>query len=287
LYHLYRYAWDDWTIHVHTNGHNPKSWLIALAGGLAAQAGSGGLLTLHSGIAPNYLRDCCGIERDTARMACLQFERVICVNEEIADAVADLGFPEHRIDILPAFLPLPIPSVRIPSDLEGWLQSHDPLLSTTLFFRPEYGFELLVDALTELIRRHPALGCVVMGTGEERAAAELLVKQKGLKDAVCFLGDVEHDACLALISRSNVFVRPTYRDGDSISVREAVSAGVPVVASDVGTRPASVLLFRPGRTAELTSQIERAFTGDYGQASREDQLDSVNRLFAIYEHVVS
>src|SRR4051812_11096481 len=28
--HLLRHVWDDWTLSVHTNGHNPKSWLIAL-----------------------------------------------------------------------------------------------------------------------------------------------------------------------------------------------------------------------------------------------------------------
>src|SRR5687768_12930340 len=52
---LFRHVFDEWTLKVHTNGHNPKSWLIALACGIAAQFGPGASLTLHSGILPEYL----------------------------------------------------------------------------------------------------------------------------------------------------------------------------------------------------------------------------------------
>ena len=38
---LLRHVSNDWVLNVHTNGHNPKSWLIALACGLAAQLGPG------------------------------------------------------------------------------------------------------------------------------------------------------------------------------------------------------------------------------------------------------
>ena len=41
---LLRYAIDGWTFHLHTNGHNRNSWLIALACGLI---GNKCVLTLH------------------------------------------------------------------------------------------------------------------------------------------------------------------------------------------------------------------------------------------------
>src|SRR5262245_16060841 len=169
---LVRHSWNDWAIHVHINGHNPKSWMIALAGGLAAHSSPRSLLTIHSGIAPRYLLETSNVQRGLARLACLQFERIVCVNPEIAGAVEGLGVPMHRLEVLPAFLPLPVPSVRIPVELEKWLEAHGPVLSTAVFFRPEYGFDLLVPALRALKRRHPALGCLVMGSGEDQLAAE-------------------------------------------------------------------------------------------------------------------
>jgi glycosyltransferase involved in cell wall biosynthesis len=127
-----------------------------------------------------------------------------------------------------------------------------------MFFRKEYGFELLVEALAALRTRYPQLGCLVMGSGEDRAQAEALVRQYGLDDAIFLAGDLDHELCLALMARSAVFVRPTFRDGDSISVREAKALGVPVVASNVGTRPEGTLLFEAGNVDGLIGIIERA-----------------------------
>ena len=83
---------------------------------------------------------------------------------------------------------------------------------------------------------YPSVGCLVMGSGEQRAEAEERIREAGLEENILLLGDVTHDACLALMSACDVFLRPTLEDGDSISVREALSLGVPVVASRVGTR---------------------------------------------------
>jgi glycogen(starch) synthase len=279
---LVRHSWNDWAMHVHINGHNPKSWMIALAGGLAAQSGPRSLLTIHSGIAPRYLRETTGALRGLARLACLQFDRIVCVNQEIAGVVKSLGIPMHRLEVQPAFLPLPVPPVRIPVELQDWLGTHTPVLSTAVFFRPEYGFDLLVPALTALKKRYPALGCLVMGSGDDQLAAEMLVQREGLKESVRFLGDVDHEMCLALMSRSRVFVRPTLRDGDSISVREAVSLGVQVVASNVGTRPSEVMLFAPGNIEELIGQIERALETKPKSNGAGGQPDSVQRLLNLY-----
>src|SRR5579862_960718 len=57
---LLRSSLKGWSLHVHINGHNAKSWLVALAAGLAQAAGRSGhaaTLTIHSGMSPAYLND--------------------------------------------------------------------------------------------------------------------------------------------------------------------------------------------------------------------------------------
>src|SRR5437867_2191469 len=88
---LVRHVYNDWELSVHTNGHNPKSWLIALICGVAAQFGPGATLTLHSGILPEYLQVQSAWRRTIAGVACMLYERVVCVNTEIAAAIAALG----------------------------------------------------------------------------------------------------------------------------------------------------------------------------------------------------
>jgi len=249
---------DDWALSVHTNGHNPKSWLIALVCGCAAQFGPAATLTLHSGGVFAYLNSSSRWRRLAARVACLLYGRVVCVNPEIARAIAGLGVPDERLDVAPAFLPVETPNVAIPREIQNWIACHSPLLSTAMFFRPEYGFELLVEALFQLRKTHRDLGCVVMGDGESREESLSLVRRAGLKDAILLVGDVDHDVCLALMAGSDVFVRPTFMDGDSISVREALALGVPVVASNVGTRPKGTRLFQPGNVPGLVEELSKA-----------------------------
>jgi glycogen(starch) synthase len=173
-----------------------------------------------------------------------------------------------------------VPHVRLNADLLAWLQSHRPLFSTALFFRPEYGFDLLVTALSKFRVCHPGFGCVVMGSGENQAEARKLVSAVGLADNVLLLGDVDHETCLKLMSRSDVFLRPTFEDGDSISVREALSLGVPVVASRIGTRPPGAMLFDPGDVDAMLSKLALALS--FGRSVAAPIAGPLPRLLEIY-----
>jgi glycogen(starch) synthase len=254
---LLRHVWNDWSLDVHTNGHNPKSWFIALTCGLAGQLGAGGKLTLHSGLAPAYIRNNRVLKREIIGLTCGLYNRLVCVNEEIADAVTALGVDKDKIEIAPAFLPMESPDVAVPGEIQSWMARHTPFLCATMFFRPEYGFDVLVDALKRLRTPHPSLGCLVMGTGEDRLQAEALLQEAGLSDSVWLAGDLDHELCLTLMAKSSAFVRPTFRDGDSISVREAQALGVPVIATNVGARPDGVFLFEAGDVDGLVEQVNR------------------------------
>jgi glycogen(starch) synthase len=83
-----------------------------------------------------------------------------------------------------------------------------------------------------------------------------------------------------LMSRSDVFLRPTLEDGDSISVREAISLGVPVVASRTGARPAGAILFEPGNMEDMLSKLDLALT--LGRSVAAPLAGPVPRLLEIY-----
>jgi len=173
-----------------------------------------------------------------------------------------MTLPSPQYDLLtenrPGYFYARVRAVTIDPQLAAWMEQHQPLLSTALFFRPEYGFDLLVNAIARLRERHPDVGCVVMGSGEDFQKARERVDQARLDEHILLAGDVDHDTCLALMSASDVFVRPTLEDGDSISVREALELKVPVVASRVGTRPPGAILFHPGDVEDLLSKLEGA-----------------------------
>jgi glycosyltransferase involved in cell wall biosynthesis len=276
------YATAGWTLHLHTNGHNRNSWLLALLCGTAGRWRAS-VLTLHSGMMPAYLGTGSKWRKQLAGLVCRQYSRIICVGPELRDAVVSIGAPIARTEIGPACFTTGSLNAFVAPQLATWIAQHRPVLSTALFFRPEYGFDLLVDAVVQLRRRYPSVGCLVMGSGEQSAPAARLVRQAGLDNDLLLLGDVDHDTCLELISRSDVFLRPTFQDGDSISVREALALGVPVVASRVGSRPPGTILFHPGDVQDMLCKFDLAWAMKRG--CRRGAEDSVNHLLELYRQV--
>lgn len=256
-----RCAREGWWVHLHTNGHNRGSWLLALLCAAAARRSTRRLLTLHSGMAAEFLRGAGTVERTVVRLALGGYHRVLCVNRDLHAALRSLGMPAACLEIAPAYLPGPAPDAVVPTRLEEFLAGHRPLLVTALCFRPEYGFPVLVDALERLRARFRDLGCVVIGGGEGEAAARREVSRRGMDGWVRLTGDVHHALCLTLLSRADVFVRPTLEDGDAVSVREAIALGVPVVATDVGARPPAAVLCPAGDTRALAGAIEQVLAG--------------------------
>ena len=165
---LMRYASQGWAIQLHTNGHNTKSWLMALICGTIARTNRvPATLTLHSGMVPQYVGST--VHRTLARLACSLYQHIVCVSPAIEEAIVSLGVDRQTIEVRPAFTPPEDVAVSLDQPLIDWMESHSPLLSTTLFFRPEYGFPLLVEAIARLRSQYPKLGCVVWAVANTAA----------------------------------------------------------------------------------------------------------------------
>ena len=129
-----------------------------------------------------------------------------------------------------------------------------------------------VTHLIEAVRRLPADlrgRLVVIGDGPERAALETQARDSGLGDRVEIRGRVSDESLRATYARSDVLVLPSILDarGDTeglgVVLLEAMSYGVPVVASDIGgitdivEHDQSGLLVPPGDPAALAQTLER------------------------------
>ncbi|MHA1629823.1 MAG: glycosyltransferase [Candidatus Heimdallarchaeota archaeon] len=99
----------------------------------------------------------------------------------------------------------------------------------------EKGVQYLIDAGRILIETGEVFKILIIGDGPQREELEGIVKQKGLKRAIIFTGfqtDVEKwMPCL------DIFVLSSLTEGTPMALLEAMSFGIPVVASDVGGIP--------------------------------------------------
>jgi len=254
---LVRTAVDEAILHVHVPGNNAKAWMVAFA---ASRARPGGLLSVHSGLAPALLERSPATRR-LAWLACAGFRRVLCANDRIAGALEGSGVAPDRLEVLPAFVAGGVEPGRAPAPAEAARQRWKRLLAAALAPAHHYGADVLLDAVRIARLRSPDLGCVVYGPGTGDGAFAAQVERSGLAGVVVGLGEIEQPAALAVTALADAFVRPTRADGDSVSVREALGLGVRVVASDVGHRPAAATLFRAGDAAACAAAIEVALAG--------------------------
>ena len=74
------------------------------------------------------------------------------------------------------------------------------------------------------------------GQGETKPELEAQAQDLGVSEQVEFMGNVDHARLLDLYSegRFDAFVLPSLHEGISVALIEAMSRGLPVVATDVG-----------------------------------------------------
>lgn len=95
--------------------------------------------------------------------------------------------------------------------------------------------DLFLAAIACALRQLPELTAVVVGDGAERPNLEMRARELGLEGRVRFVG---HQVDVApWLARARALVLSSDSEGLPLSVIEAMTAGLPVVVSDVGDLP--------------------------------------------------
>ncbi|MFC5137271.1 glycosyltransferase family 4 protein [Actinomycetospora rhizophila] len=121
----------------------------------------------------------------------------------------------------------------------------------------------LLDAVADLLARGRRLQLVVSGIGPDTATVAERVTELGLDEHVTQLGYTAYEDAHEVYRRGDVFVSPTYAEGFSNTVLEAMASGLPVVSTDVvGVRDCvrdgdNGLLVPPKDPAALADGIAR------------------------------
>jgi glycosyltransferase involved in cell wall biosynthesis len=93
----------------------------------------------------------------------------------------------------------------------------------------------LLDIFKELLKDISSLRLVLVGDGPLRKELEAYARGIGPSNSVMFLGERKDIA--EMLSVFDLFILPSLTEGISITLLEAMAAGTPVVASEVGGNP--------------------------------------------------
>ncbi|MBT6177914.1 MAG: glycosyltransferase family 4 protein [Deltaproteobacteria bacterium] len=122
----------------------------------------------------------------------------------------------------------------------------------------EKGLQTLFDSVLPLLRKDPSLRLCLVGDGPMCNGLREEVQSKGLEASVIFAGFQKETR--AYYAMADLFVLPSYEEGMSNALLEAMASGLPVVATDVGAAREMLgqeyVLASPGESVELRIQIE-------------------------------
>jgi glycosyltransferase involved in cell wall biosynthesis len=191
------------------------------------------------------------------------------------------GYPRARLVRIANAAPIgPRPTKQARRDARHSLAQAHPLLAMsedapiavyTGRLHPLKGLDNLIEAWSVVAARRPDARLWIVGDGPERAALWRQIADAGLDGRVVLAGSF--DTVDEFLAAADLFVLPSLEEGMSMSLLEAMAAGLPVVASDIPGNRAIVqhevegLLTPPRDPDSLAMAIERILA-DREQADR-------------------
>lgn len=154
-----------------------------------------------------------------------------------------------------------------------------PVCGVVAALRPEKNHALFLHVAASVRQEFPAARFLVVGDGPERTSLEQLANDLGLANAVKFLGT--RGDIPALLSALDVFVLTSDNEASPVSILEAMSTQLPVVATRVGSIEEVVhhgvhgLLAPRGDAKAISEHVvrllrDRKLAGKMGRAGREN-----------------
>lgn len=99
---------------------------------------------------------------------------------------------------------------------------------------PKKGLDLLIPAWAGLKEHHRHWELIIAGPDEGgyRATVEAMIQQLGVVSCTTLVGSVTGDAKKALLKCADLFILPSYSEGFSVSILEAMACRVPVIGTE-------------------------------------------------------
>lgn len=151
----------------------------------------------------------------------------------------------------------------------------------------EKNIKSAIEAMQPVVATHSKVGLIIVGSGPEEAKLKKIVTRLGLESNVVFEG--WQDDHSDYYKTADVLVLPSYYEGYGMVVVEAITAGCPVIMTDVGCAGDIVkdhengLIVPVGDTPALRYAIERLVSGKLKLTTKTLTLPSKEEYLAGYK----
>jgi glycosyltransferase involved in cell wall biosynthesis len=153
-------------------------------------------------------------------------DAVVAMSDESVDELVDIGYPLTRV----------LRATNGVATNEFKIRTRSSANHRRVVFlgrlSAEKGLNDLLSVWPDIVARVPGATLEIFGDGDERAALAATIDAAGIQRSVSLKGHIP-DVRPALRS-AHVFVLPSYAEGNSNAILEAMASGLPVVSTRVG-----------------------------------------------------
>lgn len=220
-------------------------------------------------------------EERAIREGSVAFDRIISPSKWLRDSLLS-DLPEHAVHWIPngvdivRFRPS---EIKTDNDENGRFE----ILSVGRFVKLK-GYETLIRSLARLINRGMKVHLTLVGSGPELAPSKELSRQLGIAESVSFIGRVPHEEMAQIYQQADAFVLPSFTEGMSLAVLEAMSSGLPIIATDIPANRevlgGAAIFVPPGNVSEFDNAIMKLVTDS--EKRRSLALGTRNRAVGLF-----
>lgn len=99
---------------------------------------------------------------------------------------------------------------------------------------PVKGYDILIEAMNIISKDLQNWELIIIGEGPERASLQEAIEKYGLQNNIKLIGRKNKDEIIKRLNESTMYVSSSRSENFSVSIIEALSAGLPVVATECG-----------------------------------------------------
>jgi glycosyltransferase involved in cell wall biosynthesis len=231
-------------------------------------------------------------------------DRIVAVSENVGEfCINHIRLPAEKVVVIHNGVEIPSLSPDAKEQARQLLGFPQEMLVCGAVSRlePVKGISDLISAFTQIREKQNAY-LAIIGDGSLREHLESLAQDTGISNRIIWTG--YRPDVLQLLPAFDLFIQPSHHEGLPNTVLEAMAAGLPVVATNVGGTPELVvddktgLLVHPGDPAGLAKAVStllenperRGIMGRAGQRRVEQHFsvgEMVQKTEQLYEELLT